>query len=56
MDSSELNWVVIQQSNEPATLTLPFSNFLLQEHPSVQRLSFPEDNGTGGGAFHPTEI
>jgi hypothetical protein len=37
-------------------LTFLFSNFLLQEHPPVQRLSFPEDNSPGGGAFCPSEI
>jgi hypothetical protein len=37
-------------------LTFPCSNFLLQEHPPVQRLSFVEDKTLGGGAFCPTEI
>jgi|GraSoiStandDraft_41_1057321.scaffolds.fasta_scaffold189289_5 hypothetical protein len=37
-------------------LSFPSSNFLLQEHPPVQRLSFPQDNRPGGSSFCPTEI
>jgi hypothetical protein len=46
-------------SNNPMNqvmLTFPSSNFLLQERPPVQRLSFPKDNRPGGGAFCSTEI
>jgi hypothetical protein len=36
--------------------TFPSSNFLLQEHPPVQRFSFPEENIPGGGSLCPSEI
>jgi hypothetical protein len=38
-------------------LSFPSSNFLPQAQlPTLQKLSFPEENGSDRSPFHPTEI